>query len=778
MSRHACPLIIAAMLMALSCAADIADGLLFHASFDSGADPTYAFGSPKLRGVADGAETVEGRAGNALRLPHDQNSTAVTFAGPGNLSRPRGTVAFWVRPTWDGGGGDAKHFVFSMSGFRVYADRAKSLLMVMTGTGRLEGWNWNYAPSAGVADWHAGQWHHVAVAWDGVVQRKSLWLDGELVGEAESRWIAYEESGRDFVFGLGWRAPADYDELAVWDRELSADEIAFLAADPEASARELSSLAMPEVARWPITVGLHSWIGRAAESIVAPGDEVLLKTPVSNPGDVDLTVRLDFTLLDFHERELSSVERFVELAPGGEETVEVLVSADVPGIFKLRCRVKSGDFEGYRDVASFGVVPEPDVNEPDVDSFFGNHPEAGRGNYIEQAGRLGGKWARCHDMIQSTRWSRVQPTEDDWAFQGEATVDRCLAAGMNVLGVFFATPLWAVDAVPGTRTHSYRAGPPRDMDEYLEYVRRVVERYRGRIRYWEVWNEPDATGFWKGTAEDYAELLRATYPVAKQANPDCVIIGGGGLHLSQREWIETAAEAGMLDWCDWLSYHAYFNASDSTDVALDNVRYFQDLLARYGKSDIPLICTEGGVTDTTFYEGLDFEELPPERVRPPMSWKRGACRLVQVAALEMSEGVRKRFYYYHKPPKAARSYFDYSALEVNGAPRPKLLAWAAMERQLRGLDFARRVGAKGWRAMVFEGNGRAVAVAWADDGTEARLPRPLPEHASLVDLMGVASPLPEGGRLTLTDEPVYIEITGADGRAISLEWLLIGGVEF
>jgi len=762
-------LTVALVCLASTCHAAVQDGLRLYASFDSGAEPRYAFGSPKLRGLAEGAETVEGRAGSALRLPDDQTSTAVTFAGPGNLHRPHGTVAFWVHPTWDGGGADAKHFIFSMGGFRVYADRAKGILTVMTGTGRLEGWKWSYAPSAHVADWRAGQWHHVAVLWDGVAQHKSLWLDGELAGEAESQWIPYEESGRDFTFGLGWRAPADYDELAVWNRELSAAEIASLAVEPETAAGELASLAMPEVVRFPVRIGLHSWVGRAPEAIVAPGDQVLLELPVSNPGDEKLTVRLDFTLLDFHEHALSSSQRWVQLAPGAEATVEVSVSAERPGIFKLRCHVKLGEFEGYRDVASFGVVSEPGSNEPDEDSFFGDHPEAGRGNYIEQAGRLGVKWARCHDMIQSTRWSRVQPTEDDWAFQGEESVDRCLAAGMHVLGVLFATPPWAVDTTVGSPSGNYRAGPPRDMDQYREYVRRTVERYRGRIRYWEVWNEPDASNFWKGTPEQYVELLRATREVAKAADPDCVIIGGGGLHYSLKDWVEAAADAGMLASCDWLSYHSYVPVDEPAEAMLDNVRYFQDLLARHGRTDIPLVCSEGGVTDTTFYEGLDFDELPPARVRPPMSWRRGACRLVQVAALEMAEGVRKRFYYYHKPPPVPRAYFDYSALEVNGAPRPKLMAWVAMERQLRGLSLARRVDGDGWRAIVFEGAARTVAVAWADDDATATLPGALPEDAVLTDLMGVATPALEDGRVTLTDEPVYIE---ADGDASALVPLL------
>lgn len=736
------------------CHAALSDGLRFYASFDRGVEPDYAFGSPRLRDQAQGVELVEGRVGRALRLPDCAQTTAVTFAGPGNLHRPRGSVAFWVRPTWDGRGGDARHFIFSLGGFRIYADRARGIITVMTGTGRLEGWQWSYAPSAPVSDWHAGDWHHVAVTWDGEAQHKALYLDGAQVGEAHSPWIAFRESGHDFVFGLGWRAPADYDELAVWDRELSAAEIARLYAQPSDAVRELAALPMPQTERWPVRVGLHSWIGRAPEAIVAPDTPVTLRIPVANHNAAPVALRLRFTLLDFQQRALASFERSLQLEPGGEDMVEITVKADQPGIFKLRCEVQAGEFRGQRDVASFGVVPEPEGNEPDEDSFFGDHPEAGPGNYIEQAGRLGIKWARCHDMIQATRWSRVEPQPGQWTFAGEESVDRCIAAGLHVLGVFFATPGWAVDA-PAT-TDDYAAGPPRDLNQYREYVRRTVEHYHGRIRYWEVWNEPDAGNFWKGTPEEYVQLLAATREVAKAVDPDCVIVGGGGLHYSLRGWIEAAADAGMLDYCDWLSYHSYLAVDEPPEAALDNIRYFQDLLRRHGRTELPLVCTEGGVTDTTFYEGLDLDELPPERARPTMSWHRGACRLVQVAALEMSEGVRKRFYYYHKPPPPARAHFDYSALEITGAPRPKLMAWVAMERVLRGLRYARRVEKDGWWAVIFSGGGRSVAVAWAADDTRVPLPSGLPEGATLTDLMGAPMPLPTDGRLMLSDEPVYI----------------------
>ncbi len=736
-------------LVAVPSVAVLGEGLRLYASFDGAPPPDYAFGVTSPRHVDGEAAIVQGRVDGAIRLPADERSTALTFAGPGNLQRSRGTIALWVRPTWQGAANQPQEqhhrFVFSTSGFRVFWNRDHGALEVMTGTNRGDGWRWSYAPSASVRDWQAGEWHHVAVRWDGEAQTKALFIDGALAGEAESEYIAFRDTPRDFEFGLAWRAPGDYDEFATWERTLSDEEIRSLAEEPDAAAATLGAQDLPPEPEWPIRVGMHCWTNHFADAIVAPGDEVALTIPVANHGDQAQAAHFTFTLLDFHLQPQQTIERDVDLAPGAEDTIDLVVSSDRLGIFKLKCDVRCGEFEGSRDVASFGVVPEPEHNEPIEDSYFGGHPEQTR-DYIPQAARYGLKWARCHDMIQGTRWHRVQPAPDEWAFRGAQTITRCVENGMHVLGVFLKPPEWAAES---------HAHPPRDMDDYERYVRRTMEHFGDRIRHWEIWNEPHHGGFFKGSAEEYVALARTTYRVAKQVDPDCVIVGGGGLSDRAPQFAKEAMNAGLLEYCDWLSYHNYISADAPPEQALEPVRWFRDLLAEHGHPEMPLICSEGGLTDTTWLEGLALPELPPERVRPPMTWRQGARRIVQVAALEMAAGVRQRFYYFMKSPPRPRAYYGYSALEVTGAPRPKLMAWMAMERALRGCRHALTVDEGPVHAEIFEGEDRAVAVAWADDGAEAAIAS-LPPTARVIDLMGNELPLVEP--LTVTDEPIYVTL--------------------
>ena len=60
--------------------------------------------------------------------------------------------------------------------------------------------------------------------------------------------------------------------------------------------------------------------------------------------------------------------------------------------------------------------------------------------------------------------------------------------------------------------------PPDDFGLYGEFVYRFVEHYRGRIRYVQIWNEPNLFVEWGNRPVDpggYVELLKLAYQRAK-----------------------------------------------------------------------------------------------------------------------------------------------------------------------------------------------------------------------------------------------------------------------
>ena len=66
---------------------------------------------------------------------------------------------------------------------------------------------------------------------------------------------------------------------------------------------------------------------------------------------------------------------------------------------------------------------------------------------------------------------------------------------------------------------------PRNQNDYFDFVRAAVTRWKGQIHVWEIWNEPDVINTWKcagncNRAADYARLLQGAYAAVKSVDPE------------------------------------------------------------------------------------------------------------------------------------------------------------------------------------------------------------------------------------------------------------------
>jgi hypothetical protein len=69
---------------------------------------------------------------------------------------------------------------------------------------------------------------------------------------------------------------------------------------------------------------------------------------------------------------------------------------------------------------------------------------------------------------------------------------------------------------------------PAQIAAFIKYVQWMVHHFRGRIRYWALWNEEDI-GYWNpwGNPDQYGRLLKAFVPAVHEADPDAKVIYGG-----------------------------------------------------------------------------------------------------------------------------------------------------------------------------------------------------------------------------------------------------------
>jgi hypothetical protein len=147
-------------------------------------------------------------------------------------------------------------------------------------------------------------------------------------------------------------------------------------------------------------------------------------------------------------------------------------------------------------------------------------------------------------------WNVLETERGSWNWhlsEFDDFVNRVRAMGVTISFVVTGTPGWAAGGADN-------APPPPGL--YADFLRRLVEHFRGRVMGYEVWNEADGTVFWQGGASPaaYAALLRAAYPVAKSADP-AARVGIGGLVGNDYKYLENLYDAGAGGNFDFVAVH-------------------------------------------------------------------------------------------------------------------------------------------------------------------------------------------------------------------------------
>ncbi len=171
--------------------------------------------------------------------------------------------------------------------------------------------------------------------------------------------------------------------------------------------------------------------------------------------------------------------------------------------------------------------------------------------------QLGVKWARCQ-----TGWARTEQRKGEYDFAWlDSVVDSLLKIGIQPwFNLGYGNTLYT----PGPKHWSAVGWVPLNSDEarqaWVRFVDKLAERFRTRVKHWELWNEPNIAGFWqpsKPSPEGYMDLVRLTAPVIRARVPGSVLIGLALAGVSDLNYIEGCFELGLGKLVDKISYHPY-----------------------------------------------------------------------------------------------------------------------------------------------------------------------------------------------------------------------------
>lgn len=230
--------------------------LTFRADLDGSLDCQVGSGKAEVKGTASFAA---GRHGQAFVA---DGSCVLSYPTAGNLDKARGTVTMWVCPQWDGNDGKNHSFLSDDLDFNKPADNNLHLWKwVLNDALRLD---LRTDPPRDaefrVTGWRAGEWHHLAAAWDCKTGTR-LFADGKLVATLGLQWDP--KQGNRFFVGANWKgespAQALIQEVRVYDAPLDAGQVARVADGKGLPVVRPTSLTVPgslEVGR-PFAVTLE-----------------------------------------------------------------------------------------------------------------------------------------------------------------------------------------------------------------------------------------------------------------------------------------------------------------------------------------------------------------------------------------------------------------------------------------------------------------------------------------------------------------------------------------
>ncbi|MCE5259227.1 MAG: hypothetical protein LLG44_09245 [Chloroflexi bacterium] len=222
---------------------------------------------------------------------------------------------------------------------------------------------------------------------------------------------------------------------------------------------------------------------------------------------------------------------------------------------------------------------------------------------------------------------------DAWA-KYDRIVDLAEQYDVQIIARLDRPPAWsrAVGSAEG-----WTMAPPDDYEDFGDYVYAVVSRYKGRIRYYQIWNEPNIYPEWGDQPADpaaYVKLLQIAYRRAKEADPDCVIISAalaqtteetplefGPRNISDLTYLEMMYDAGLAGNYDIMGamvYGLWTGPNDlrtSTDRAnFSRVQLLRQIMVKHGDSDKPIWASEVGwnAQPATMTESVPYGRVTEE----------------------------------------------------------------------------------------------------------------------------------------------------------------------
>jgi hypothetical protein len=198
-------------------------------------------------------------------------------------------------------------------------------------------------------------------------------------------------------------------------------------------------------------------------------------------------------------------------------------------------------------------------------------------------------------------WPDLEPRRGAYQWTKlDALVALAQQHGVEPVLVLGLTPTWASarpeevsDYGPGTSP-----AEPANIQDWTSYVTAVATRYRGRIRAFEIWNEPNCQYF-SGNVMDIFRLTQVAHDALKRVDPAIQVVSPS--FMNDPNYLDVFLGYGGGQYIDVLGYHFYTSPGPPEDM-VPSVSRVKRVMANRGLATMPIWNTEIGWQSDNFVD--------------------------------------------------------------------------------------------------------------------------------------------------------------------------------
>jgi Glycosyl hydrolase catalytic core len=359
-------------------------------------------------------------------------------------------------------------------------------------------------------------------------------------------------------------------------------------------------------------------------------------------------------------------------------------------------------------------------------------------NYQNVTPQLTFGTARTWDAWPALDWAEANPAAGQYNFAPlNAYIAMNLSENRQIVYTFGRTPQWA-----STRPNA--AGPygPGQcaapvLSAWDQYVAAVVKNAAGRIKYWELWNEPDQTTYC-GDIPSMVTMAQHAYAIIKSIDPSATVLSPSASGEAGATWFNSFLNAGGLNTFDVVAFHGYGGAqAEQINAIVDDYRL---VMIHHNLSTLPLWDTECSWGESNM--GDDAHRAAFLSKYFFLQWSRGVDRVV--------------WYAYDGAPQWGR------LIDATGSLLPSGIAYGESYKWIVGATLAQpctQDKSGTWTCSITRPGGYQAEILWNSTVSATRNAKAPSQMKDYRDLSGGVNPI-VNGTVPVQNLPILLE-TGA-----------------